>query len=390
MTESASLRICALGDLESIHTRRWLEPFAARGHDVQAISFYAPSVTPVGVTVRSLTAGGSSSAQNKGGGASRSLAGRLPPTLLRLLNALRYERKGLGKTVRRLQPQILHAHYVVEHGFFAATTGFHPLVVTAWGSDILVATARSRLTRAIARYTLRRADLVTSNNEYMSERIRALGVPSRKVATVVFGTDEFYLEDAEQSVNLAADAVESPPTVVSTRSLDSPLYNVDSLLRAMAIVRGRLREARLIIAGEGRLRPALESLAAELGSADGVEFTGFLDQQALRDVFHRAHVYASIPSSDATSVSTLSAMAAGCFPVVSDLPTQREWIDDGVNGFRVPVDDVAALAYRLEEALTNGDLRRQAATANRRLVEERGVWERNVPEMERLYRQLAK
>ena len=40
----------------------------------------------------------------------------------------------------------------------------------------------------------------------------------------------------------------------------------------------------------------------------------------------------SLPRSDATSVSLLEAMACGCLPVVSNLPANREWISDGVNG----------------------------------------------------------
>ena len=108
----------------------------------------------------------------------------LPPTLLRLANALRYRRRGLARVVREIRPQVLHAHYVVEYGFFAAVSGFHPLIVTAWGSDILVAAQASPLARAIARYTLCRADLVTSNNDYMTRKICELGVPPEKVATV--------------------------------------------------------------------------------------------------------------------------------------------------------------------------------------------------------------
>ncbi len=144
-----------------------------------------------------------------------------------------------------------------------------------------------------------------------------------------------------------------PPTVISTRSLDSPLYEIDSVLRAMAVVRRRLQMAQLLVAGSGRLQPALHKLAQDLGLGESVRFLGFLDDEALRSAFASAHVYVSVPRSDATAVSTLSAMAAGCFPVVSDLPTQQEWIEDGVNGFRVPAGDVATLAQRLGDALDN-------------------------------------
>ncbi|MGD0766424.1 MAG: glycosyltransferase [Dehalococcoidia bacterium] len=388
MTAGDSLRLCVLGDLESIHTRRWLEPFVERGHEMHAVSYYPPARTIDGVRVHVLTERQREARKTgRDRGASPTL---LPPTVLRLLNALRYRHRGLGRAVREIRPDVLHAHYVVEYGFFAAVSGFHPLIVTAWGSDILVAAQASPLARAIARYTLRHADLVTSNNDYMTRKICELGVPREKVATVVFGTDRYFLEQPEASVNRRDPAPEQPPVVISTRSLDSPLYNIDSVLRAMALLRRRLPQAQLRLAGVGRLQPALQRLVAELALGDGVQFFGFLDRPALRDALAAAHVYVSVPGSDATSVSNLSAMAAGCFPVVSDLASQEEWIQDGVNGYRVPLGDVAALAQRLGDALEDGERRREAASLNRKLVEERGLWEVNALEMERLYQRLAR
>ena len=185
---------------------------------------------------------------------------RIPPNLLRLANALRYRRRGLSRVIREIDPDVLHAHYVVEYGFFAATTGFHPLVVSAWGSDVLVAARSSPPARMIARYTLRRADLVTSNNEHMTSRLRDMGVPSDKLATIVLRRRRVSFSKRPASVNLRPDAIE-PPTIISTRSLDSPLYNIDLVLRALALLRTRLPDAQLLVAGVGRLRPALEALA---------------------------------------------------------------------------------------------------------------------------------
>jgi glycosyltransferase involved in cell wall biosynthesis len=100
-------------------------------------------------------------------------------------------------------------------------------------------------------------------------------------------------------------------------------------------------------------------------------------------------VYVSVPRSDATAVSTLEAMAVGCFPIVSDLPSQVELVEDGENGFRVPVRDAAALSGRIVEALRRPDLRRQALEPNRGLVRRRGLLEENMARMEDLYRGLA-
>ena len=382
----APLRLCVLGDLESIHTRRWLQPFIARGHEVHVVSYYHPNVAPQGVHLHVLDNRPQGATATEAASSQR--ASKVPPNLLRIANALRYRRRGLVRILREIKPDVLHAHYVVEYGFFAASAGFHPLVVSAWGSDILIAANASRLARMITRYTLRRADLVTSNNEHMSESIRAMGFPAECVATIVFGTDAFFLERAEASVNRLPSQA-GPPTIISTRSLDSPLYNIDVVLRAVATLVSRFPDLQLLVAGTGRLRPKLEALARDLGLDKNVQFLGWLDSPALRDAFARSHVYVSVPDSDATSVSTLSAMAAGCFPVLSDLATQREWVEDGVNGFLMPPRDVRALAQRLGEAVDRAELRREAAQRNYEIVEARGLWEKSVPIMEAWYRRLA-
>jgi L-malate glycosyltransferase len=385
--DNAPLRICVLGDLESVHTRRWMRPFVEKGHEVHAISYYRPSVVPEGVQLHVLDDRAPSA---PAGPAAMRPAPRIPPDLLRIINALRYRRRGLARVIRDVGPDVLHAHYVVEYGLFAAAAaGFHPLVVSAWGSDVLVAAPASPLSRAIARYTLRRADLITSTNEYMTGRLRDLGVPPDKLATIVFGADPFYLERAGESVNVRPPEAGHRSTIVSVRSLDSPLYNVDLILRAVALLRARVPDVQLFIAGAGRLRPALEALARDLELGESVRFLGWLDDAALRNAYAEAEVYVSVPNSDSSSVSMLSAMAAGSFPVISDLPTQHEWVEDGVNGFLVPLGNPRALAQRLADALESADLRREAAARNRCVVEERGLWSKNASLMEDWYHRLA-
>jgi len=383
------LRICVIGDLDGLHTHRWLSWFVERGHDLHAISYYQPRRPPPGVTVHALAGrGGSGAAPSGWRPAARSLAEAASPSLWRLVNGLRYRRRGLRQAVESVGADVVHAHYVVEHGFYAALAGCRPLVVTAWGSDVLVAPRRSPVARAIARYALRRADLVTSNNEHMAQRLVELGAPAGRVAVVVLGADAFFLEAPEASVNLRPPG-EMLPTVISVRSLDSRLYNVDVIVRAMALVRKRLPDARLLVAGEGRLRVGLERLARRLGLEGAVTFLGYLGREALRDALASAHVYVSVPRSDATAVSTLEAMAVGCFPIVSDLPSQEELVRDGENGFRVPVGDSDALAERIVEALERPDLRRRALDWNRDLVRRRGLLEANMARMEELYRGFA-
>ena len=86
----------------------------------------------------------------------------------------------------------------------------------------------------------------------------------------------------------------------------------------------------------------------------------------------KAHIFASLSRSDGTSISLLEALACGLFPVLSDIPPNREWLDERAhNAALVPLDQPETLAAALEQAILDGDLRRKAAVFNRDLVSQR-------------------
>ncbi|MBI5284857.1 MAG: glycosyltransferase [Chloroflexi bacterium] len=386
VSDAARLRIAVLGDFDGVHTRAWLRWFIERGHDVHAISYYAPAAPLDGVTLHVLKPGRRAAASGVPSGAAGGAGSRVPRGLLRLLHGARYRMAGLPRVLRAIGPDVFHAHFLVEHGFYGALAGFHPYVVTAWGSDVLVEPQRDPVSKQIARWTMRRADLLTSNNEYMAEHMAALGAPRSKIEVVTLGADRSFLDAHEQSVNVRGRAPGEPRCVLSTRAHE-PLYNIHDVIDASARVARSQPDVRLAMAHGGTLTAGLQRRAQD--AAGRVEFLGFLDSAALREAMTEAEVFVSVPSSDGTSVALLQAMAAGCFPIVSDLPTQRELVEDGVNGFRVPPHRPEALAERIARALSDPDLRRRAAAANRALVERRGLNETEMARMEAAYRRLA-
>ena len=384
------LRLCVIGDFDGIHTQSWVRYFARRGHQVTGISYYPPAGPPEGVAMRALRAAGGGGPDPVGArpGLTSDLGRRLPPGIQRLVNLMRYRRAGLRQAVEEIDPDVVHAHYLIEHGLYGTSAQFHPYVVTAWGSDVLVEPQRSPLSRAIARFVLARADLATANNRHMArEMVVRLGIDRARVQHIVLGVERDFLPPLDASVN--ARAAGRTPVVLSTRSLDAPLYNIDTVLRAMARVHDRMPAARLVVAGEGRLRAQHEALAQRLGLDETVRFAGQLSQDHLRAAMLDAEVFVSVPSSDATSVALLQAMACGAFPVVSDLPSQQELVEDGVQGLRVPVRDDAALAEALLRALEDAPLRASAVERSRTFVEEYGLLETNMARMEAWYYRLA-
>ena len=408
------LRIAVLGDLEGPHTRRWLRVFVEREHDVHAISYYPPVRAIPGVALHVLSEGGTARKigpgdepsqaipgrsdpllEGKGigtddaprlrAGARRSLAARLPADWMRLIHALRYKRAGLRRVLDEIRPDVFHAHYVVEHGFYGAFANWHPYAVSAWGSDLLIAPRRT-IGRHIASYALGKADLVTVQDPSMTSRAVELGAPAEDVHVVRLGIDALFFDGIERSVNVRED--DAPPAVISDRALE-PLYNVDMILRALSRVRERLPDARLIVAHEGSEAPRLIALSRELGLTDAVSFVGRLAPEQLHEALLSAHVYVSVPRSDAFSLSTMEAMASGAFPVVSALPSVEGVIRHGDNGLLVRAGDVEALTEAMYRALGDRSLRRGGVQANRALAEAEGRLEANMLAMERHYYRLA-
>jgi len=378
-----NLRIAVLGDFDGIHTRSWLRWFVERGHEVHAISFYPPAERLPGVNVHALRPRDRGTAGDPVGPAR--LSDRVPRGLMRLANGARYVQAGLRGTVASIRPDVLHGHFVVEHGFYGSLAGFHPYVVTAWGSDVLVEPRRDPVSRMIALRTLRFADLSTSNNAAMAQRMIRLGAAKSKIAIVTLGADRYFTELWSQSVNVRGRKPGTPPTILSTRAHE-PLYNIGDILQAYRIAHARVPDAALVVAHSGSLTESLR----EAASRDrDVHFTGTVDAERLRDLMSEADVFVSVPSSDGTSVALLQAMAAGAFPIVADLDTQREWIDHGRNGLLVPPCDPVALADAIGSAVADDGLRRSAATINREIVESRGLNEVQMARMEDHYLRLA-
>ncbi|MHB1653256.1 MAG: glycosyltransferase [Desulfitobacteriaceae bacterium] len=349
------MRLCFLGDAGSIHLQRWLAFFAAAGHQVDVVSFRPCSVP--GVKVHLLASG---------------TGGRIA-----YLKGMTRIRRILGE----IRPDILHAHYATSFGLLAVLSGFHPLVVSAWGSDVLVAPEKSFWLRKIVQHVLHQADALTSDSSYMSSRMEELlNGEKKRLMTVTMGVSREWFQSLP-------DPSKSPWQVLSLRG-HQEIYNIDVVIRSMAEVVKTLPQAKLVVAGEGPKTPSLKSLTATLGLKRNIDFVGQLPHAQVQAYLNESAVSVSVPSSDATAVSLLETMACGSFPVLSDVPANKEWIEDGVNGLIVPAGDAHALAQALIQSLEDQALREQALSINRERVLAKAIWEDNMAEVESLYREL--
>ena len=305
----------------------------------------------------------------------------LPLGLLTARMSLKWLRHGIKKKLEEIQPDILHGHFLMEYGFYAAITGFSPLVVSSWGSDLLIHPQRSLMNTLLINYTLKSSSLVHVMSPFMAKRIEEMGFYRGQIISANFGVDKALLDVKAQSRN-------GRPILVSTRMLHD-IYNHATLIRAIALVRKSHPDVLLRLAGDGPFRKPLETLVDKLGLQTNVEFAGFLSGRELIEALSSADLYLSTSLSDGASVSLLEAMAVGVFPIVSEIAANREWIADGVNGFLVDPHDPDALAEEITLALRRVDWRREVCQQNKEIVRQKALRKNQMDIMEQAYRELV-
>ena len=142
----------------------------------------------------------------------------------------------------------------------------------------------------------------------------------------------------------------------------------DFLLRTFAEVRGRIPDARLVIAGEGSERRSLEALTEELGFADSVLFPGFCEDMV--SFFATLDLFVLSSREEGLANVLLEAMASGLPAVATDVSGTRETVIHGETGYVVPFGACAGMAERIGELLEHPDLaRKMGAAAQRRISE---------------------
>jgi glycosyltransferase involved in cell wall biosynthesis len=142
------------------------------------------------------------------------------------------------------------------------------------------------------------------------------------------------------------------------------------LVEALARVRARVPEARLLLAGDGSLRTVVETRVRERGLEGAVEFLGTLDRPETLVTTLAISVQASA-AEEGTSNSILEAMACGRPVVATDIGGNREVVEHGKTGLIVPPRDPEALARALLDLLASPELIRKMGQAARASVRAR-------------------
>lgn len=294
----------------------------------------------------------------------------------------------LDELARAVQPDLVHAMRIPFEGMLAAralqSSGAIPLLVSVWGNDFTLHAPSSPRLGALTRETLLRADGLHPDCWRDARLAQEWGYDRQKPVLVAPGNGGIHLDvfyPADES------AIQAPGWVVNPRGIRSYVRN-DVFFQSIPAVLDRLPDVRFVcpaMAGESQAETWVKSLHLE----EKVQLLPKLSRSEMADIFRKAQVVVSPSLHDGTPNTLLEAMACGCFPVVGDIESLREWIRSGENGLLFNPNDPQALAQSVLIALQDRGLRIQARRFNARLIQEKAEYRRVMAQAEEFYRRFV-
>jgi len=323
--------------------------------------------------------------------------------------AVLFPRRAVAAELRAFQPDVVHAHDPVSVGLASlleARALKRPGVLTIhqlpwFVSAYLPAWARGLpsliepLLWRYSRWLAGRVDALITPSRTIAEIVRAqlAGSPAGDPIPISNGVDLERFSPApafpDEAVVLRRKYGLDPqlPVLLHVGRLDAD-KRPDLAVRAAAAAL-RAVPAQLLVAGDGRLRPALEKLCGELGLAGRVRFPGYLPVTGdLPGVFRLATAFVTASEVEIQSSVVLEAAASGLPVVAVRASSMPEYVDDGRTGYLVAPRAVDALGERLARLVRDPALARTLGQAARTLAE-RHHPAATLDEHEAVYRRLA-
>lgn len=393
------MRILFVADGRSPIAGSWLRHWIERGDEVHLVTTFPGERLPgldsfhiLPVAFGGMGTGGAAGPAAPAFGLRQRLRGLLRPLRYWIGPlSLPYYQKRFASLVSEIHPDLVHSLRIPFEGMLAeATPAGVPLLVSIWGNDLTLHAQGSPFMKTWTKRTLSRAQGLIADADRDLRLGREWGFSGP--ALVVPGGGGIHLDQIHAGLAgpgaLPETIPEGAALVVNPRGSRPGSLRNDSFFQAIPRVLERFPQAFFICPGMAGEADSVRWVA-RLNITERTRLWPRLSQSQLWALFHRTQVYVSPSLHDGTPNSLLEAMACGCFPVVGDVESLREWITPGVNGLLVDARRPQALAEAIITALSDSGFQQRAAQENARLIAKRAEYGRCMAQADALYQKIT-
>lgn len=359
------MKILILADINSSHTRKWVNGIRQQNIDVAVFSMSFPRDDWYSVLgVDCCYFGADPELQSK-------------QSALAKLSYVKAIRK-LKKFYKSVKPDIVHAHYATSYGLMGALLKKKPFIVSVWGSDIQDFPYRSRVHKLLLKFVFSRSSVVCSTSKSMLKDIDFVGDFNKLQIPFGINVEEFQLKEHKVKPEINFGTLKTLETV----------YGIDILLRAFQLYLQVTKSSdKLIIYGKGAQEDEYKQLAKDLTIEDRVNFKGYAKRESVAEAFLDLDVYMSLSRRESYGVAALEASACGLPVITGKAEGFDEVVEHGFSGYREDINDLNAIVERMRE-MQSVEMRRAMGNYGRKMVEKDFVFKDNLKTQIDLYKKL--
>ncbi len=385
-----SKHILLIADGRSAITKRWIDMLHSLDFRVSMVSTYPlsnrPEVDQLFILPVAFSAAGRSANNSllhkPGGQPSRNWKKKVIQNARPLVMKMRYlfgpftlpkYQSDLKDIISEIKPDLVHALRIPYEGMLASITPQDiPLLVSIWGNDFTLHANANQKMKNLTFKVMHRTDGVLADVYRDIKLAHQWGFPASKPGLVVPGGGGILFEEIEAAKQVSISdlkIVPDVPVIVNPRGIRA-YAQTDIFFQSIPLVLKKLPNAMFLCPGMSG-KPEAQHWVEQLKIQENVKLLPTMPQDILWSTFHHAQIGVSITTHDGTPNTLLETMACGCFPIVGDIESLREWITPGVNGLLVSPHSFVDLSNAIIDAYQNQALREQAKNFNQQLLKSR-------------------
>ena len=294
----------------------------------------------------------------------------------------------LKKIIRDWKPDLIHANYATGYGLTANLLNFHPLVLSAWGSDIFEFPKKSFIHRKLLELNLNNADIISSTSKIMAKEIKNFA-KNKNVKITPFGIDTNQFKKKKICSN------DEKITIGTIKNL-SKIYGIDILIKGFAIAYEELlksdvalaKKMRLKIVGSGEQKEMLLGLIYSLGLKGVTIIKDRVKHHLVPLEMEEISIFCALSRQESFGVAVLEASALGIPVITSNRGGLPEVVIDGVTGIIIDRLDPKYASEAIIKLVRDQESRKILGSNGKKFVNYRFNWNESVEIMYQIYQSL--